>query len=160
MSLLEPTYRLKKVTDADLASMWGRGKRGLLVDADNTLLPYGTLNLADEFRAWLEGAAAMGYRIVVFTNNFGSRAEAIRGTIGLPIVYGWVKPFPWGMRRALRAIGLPRQEVLLFGDQMFTDILGANLCGIDSALVEPLASRDSLWTGLMRKLEKLFGRGR
>jgi HAD superfamily phosphatase (TIGR01668 family) len=102
----------------------------------------------------------LGFRIVVFTNNFGDRAAKIQKTIGLPIVFGWVKPFPWGMARALRAIGLPRREVLLFGDQLFTDILGANLSGIDSVLVEPLAAKDSVWTGLMRKLERLFGRGR
>ncbi len=160
MGFLKPTYSMAKVTDSDLASIWKGGKRGLLVDADNTLLPFGTLDLKDDFRGWLDSALAMGFSIVVFTNNFGTRAAKIQKTIGLPIVYGWVKPFPWGMARALRAIGLPRREVLLFGDQLFTDILGANLCGIDSVLVEPLAAKDSVWTGLMRKLERLFGRGR
>ncbi len=160
MGFLKPTYSMAKVTDSDLASIWKGGKRGLLVDADNTLLPFGTLDLKDDFRGWLDNALAMGFNIVVFTNNFGTRAAKIQKTIGLPIVYGWVKPFPWGMARALRAIGLPRREVLLFGDQLFTDILGANLCGIDSVLVEPLAAKDSVWTGLMRKLERLFGRGR
>lgn len=160
MGLLKPTYTMPKVTDSDLTSIWKGGKRGLLVDADNTLLPFGTLDLKDDFKDWLDSAMAMGFRIVVFTNNFGDRAAKIQKTIGLPIVYGWVKPFPWGMARALRAIGLPRREVLLFGDQLFTDILGANLCGIDSVLVEPLAAKDSVWTGLMRKLERLFGRGR
>jgi HAD superfamily phosphatase (TIGR01668 family) len=160
MGLLKPTYIMAKVTDSNLASIWKGGKRGLLVDADNTLLPFGTLDLSGDFKNWLDNALAMGFRIVVFTNNFGDRAAKIQKTIGLPIVFGWVKPFPWGMARALRAIGLPRRKVLLFGDQLFTDILGANLSGIDCVLVEPLAAKDSVWTGLMRKLERLFGRGR
>jgi HAD superfamily phosphatase (TIGR01668 family) len=160
MALLKPSRSLHSVLDADLKAAWKDGKRGLLVDADNTLLPFGTVDLPAKHREWLKKAASMGFKIVIFTNNFGKRAGRIKEVLGLPIVYGWVKPWPWGMARALRAMGLPRREILLFGDQIFTDILGANLCGVDSVLVEPLAAKDSTWTGIMRKLEKLMGRGR
>lgn len=160
MGKLKPTVSIKRVTDADLDSIWESGKRGLLVDADNTLIPFGTLSLPEGYRDWLDRALAKGFRIVVFTNNFRRRAGMIGGLLGLPVVYGWVKPWPWGMARAMRALGLPKEQVILFGDQLFTDILGANFEGIDSVLVEPLAEKDSLWTKLMRRLEKLTGRGR
>ena len=160
MGKLKPTWSMQRVTDADLGAIWESGKRGLLIDADNTLIPFGTLHLPEGYRQWLDLALAKGFKIVVFTNNFSKRAHLIEGLLGLPVVYGWVKPWPWGMARAMRALDLPKERVLLFGDQLFTDILGANIEGIDSILVEPLAEKDSLWTKLMRRLEKLTGRGR
>ena len=158
--MLKPTSACLRVTDADLDSIWASGKRGLLIDADNTLIPFGTLMLPEGYRDWLDCALAKGFKIVIFTNNFRKRADLIGGLLGFPVVYGWVKPWPWGIARAMRAMSLPKGQVLLFGDQLFTDILGANLEGIDSILVEPLAEKDSLWTKLMRRLEKLTGRGR
>ncbi len=160
MGKLKPTWAMQRVTDADLGAIWESGKRGLLIDADNTLIPFGTLMLPEGYRDWLDSAIAKGFRIVVFTNNFRRRADLIGGLLSLPVVYGWVKPWPWGMARAMRALGIPKEQVILFGDQLFTDILGANIEGIDSILVEPLAEKDSLWTKLMRRLEKLTGRGR
>jgi HAD superfamily phosphatase (TIGR01668 family) len=160
MKILKPFKVVDKVIDADYCMLWQAGKRGLLIDADNTLLPWGTLALPPGYREWLEGAKKQGFRIVVFTNNGAARSQRIKEVLLLPIVFGWVKPWPWGMTRALRELGLPRQQVLLLGDQIFTDILGANLMGIDSVLVTPLSQKEHGWTALMRKLERLAGRGR
>ncbi len=158
MPLLKSDFTVVKVTDLDLDALRASGIEGLLLDADNTLLPYGETVLPEGYRKWLDRADSMGFKLVVFTNNFKRRAKQIERALSLPLVYGWVKPWPWGMARAIRKIGLPRERIILVGDQLFTDILGARLAGLSSALVEPLTRKDHAWTALMRKLEKLAGR--
>ena len=158
MPLLEPGFAVDRVTDLDLDALKAQGISGLLLDADNTLLPYGETALPEGYRQWLDRATHKGFKIVVFTNNFRRRAKQIEETLSLPLVYGWVKPWPWGMARAGSKIGLPRERILLVGDQLFTDILGARLAGLSSCLVKPLAKKDHAWTALMRKLERLAGR--
>ncbi|MBP7111162.1 MAG: YqeG family HAD IIIA-type phosphatase [Firmicutes bacterium] len=158
MPFLKPDFSVIRVTDLDLDALKASGIKGLLLDADNTLLPYAGTALPEGYRQWLDKAASKGFRIVVFTNNFKSRAGKIEQALSLPLVYGWVKPWPWGMARAVRKIGLPKESILLVGDQLFTDILGARLAGLASALVEPLTKKDHAWTAFMRKLERLAGR--
>lgn len=159
-SLLRPDMTAERVVDIDPLSLWKLGARGLLIDADNTLTPFGEMYLPDGYREWLDKCLATGFRIVIFTNNFKERATAIEALTGLPVVYGWVKPWPWGMARAAKRLDIPKDRIMLVGDQLFTDILGARLYGMKCVLVEPLAKKDHLWTGLMRKLERLAGRGR
>ena len=158
MSPLKPDISVKKVTDLDLQKLWRSRKRGLLLDADNSLIPYATMELPDSYRTWLDDALARGFSIVVFTNNFRKRAMLIQELVGLPVVYGWVKPWPWGMARAVKKLGMPKERILLVGDQLFTDILGAKVAGVSSALVDPLAAKEHAWTRLMRRLERLAGR--
>lgn len=158
MGPLKPDISIRKLTDLDLPGLWKSGIRGLLLDADNSLIPYGTMSLPDGYRTWLDDALAQGFSIVVLTNNFKRRATLIKRLIGLPVVYGWVKPWPWGMAKAVKELGMPKERILLVGDQLFTDVLGAKVAGLSSALVDPLAAKEHAWTRLMRRLERLAGR--
>ena len=44
------------------------------------------------------------------------------------------KPFKINYRRLLKKHGVCEKETVMIGDQIFTDILGANRCGIYSIL--------------------------
>ncbi|MFN4181830.1 MAG: HAD hydrolase-like protein, partial [bacterium] len=50
---------------------------------------------------------------------------------------------------------LPRKEVLVIGDQLFTDVLGARLSGISSVLLPPRNEKEFFLTKIIsRRLEK------
>jgi predicted HAD superfamily phosphohydrolase YqeG len=66
------------------------------------------------------------------------------------------KPLPHGFRRALTVLDLPRERVVVIGDQFFTDVLGAKLLGIRVILVPPLGGRDPWNTRPLRLLARLF----
>src|SRR3989442_557906 len=66
-----------------------------------------------------------------------------------------VKPIPWAFRRAMTIMGIPARQTALIGDQLFTDILGGNLVGMYTILVDPLSSQEFPTTKLVRRLERL-----
>ena len=53
-------------------------------------------------------------------------------------------------------MGLEEKEVAVVGDQIFTDILGANRCKMFSILVEPIKEKDMLITRIKRPIENFI----
>jgi len=97
----------------------------------------------------------MGVRMCIVSNNFSSRTQAIGRALNVPVVAAAVKPIPWGFRRAMALMGTQAQSTALIGDQVFTDILGGNLLGVRTILVEPLSTQEFPTTRLIRRLERL-----
>jgi len=72
------------------------------------------------------------------------------------------KPFQKGIRAALARHDLRPEETALVGDQIFTDVLGANCGGLRSILIRPLHLHN-IWLRLRHLLEKpmiFLARGR
>ena len=135
MSLLRPDRYLTSVTALDLSALWAAGKRGLLLDRDNTLVPRDTRTMPDDVRAWVADARAMGFALCLVSNNWARNVRPDAEAISADLVSRAAKPLPFALRHALRKIGVRRQQALLVGDQVFTDVLGAHLAGIESVLV-------------------------
>lgn len=131
-----------------------RGLRGVILDLDNTLLPYGEEGLTQEVQAWLE-ALKRDFPIYLLSNALPARFQRIQEALGLPGHAPALKPWR-GFRRALRALGLPPEAVAVVGDQVFTDILGGNLVGAYTVLVPPLRPEEHPYTRLVRLLETPF----
>ena len=132
MSPLKPDISVKKVTDLDLQKLWRSGKRGLLLDADNSLIPYATMALPDSYRTWLDDALARGFSIVVFTNNFRKRAmliQACRPARRLRLGETMAVGDGQGREEARNAEG----RILLVGDQLFTASWGRKSRGVVGA---------------------------
>ena len=154
--VLRPRERVRRITELTPEWLARRGLRGLVVDLDNTLVPYGVKPPApDELDAWNRELAAAGVPVVIVSNARTGRTRSWAKSLGLT---GWGlagKPFPWGLRRAFVQMGLPAKEVAVAGDQLFTDVFGANLVGAYSVLVEPLEPKKGLpHTRWVRALER------
>ena len=141
-------------------SLTVQGVRGLILDLDNTLLGFGASAPSPENQAWVAAARAAGLEIVLLSNNFGPRVAEIAGGLGLRGIPNALKPLPLGFLRAKHALHLRAREVMVIGDQLFTDVLGASLCGMRAILVEPIEDRDFPLTRLFRRLERLVLPGR
>ena len=53
---------------------------------------------------------------------------------------------------------LKSNETAVVGDQIFTDIIGANRCKMFSILVEPIEEKDMLITIIKRPIENVIKR--
>ncbi|WP_038070992.1 YqeG family HAD IIIA-type phosphatase [Thermus scotoductus] len=135
-----------------------RGLKGVILDLDNTLLPYGEEEPLPEHQAWLEALKAE-VPVYLLSNALPDRFARIQGRLGLPGHAPALKPW-LGFQRALKALGLPPQEVAVVGDQIFTDVLGGNLVGAYTVLVPPLREREFFYTRFIRMLETPFRRPR
>jgi putative phosphatase len=153
-SLLRPTLMARYVWEIDQDWLWERGIRGLVLDLDNTLVEWNREELRPEVRAWVAAAQRRGLRLCLVSNAFrGRRVRAVAAELGLPVVVQAMKPFPRAFRKALAALRTDASSTGAIGDQVFTDMLGANWLGLVTILLTPLAPRESPHTRLIRLVE-------
>jgi HAD superfamily phosphatase (TIGR01668 family) len=158
--LFGPDRFAPRLADVSLEALEAMGKRGLIVDLDNTLTGFGQTQLCEENLAWVERAHERGMPVVMVSNNFTDRVTSIARELRVPCVPNALKPLPFGVIRAIRILGVPRGRVALVGDQLFTDVLAGKLCGIYTILTEPIEPKDFPLTRLFRFFERLMLPGR
>jgi HAD superfamily phosphatase (TIGR01668 family) len=147
------------VAAIDIERLRADGVTGVIIDLDNTLVAYRQLEPSDADARWILAARAGGLRLVMVTNNATPWATEVAKRLGIPCIANARKPLPWGFRRALALLGAPRACVVVVGDQLFTDVLGARLFGLAAILVEPLVPHDPPNTRPLRMLERWLLRG-
>ena len=138
MALVYPTLYRRRITDVTVEELQRLGVAGILLDVDNTLTTHDNPAISDEVSAWLDMMRAAGMQPAVVSNNKEERVRPFADSIGLPYQAKAAKPLPRGYRAAARMLGLRTDECIVIGDQMFTDVMGANLCGMRSILLEPI----------------------
>lgn len=157
MAIFRPTYALKKITDITPAALKRRGIRALILDVDNTLTTHNNPVPAEGISEWVESMRSAGIKLLIVSNNKAERVTPFAEMLGLRFVPNGAKPLPKGFKRAiaeLRAEGVPKNRIAAVGDQIFTDILGANLAGIRSVFVYPIEPETSLPFRFKRAVEK------
>jgi len=132
------------------------GIQGLILDLDNTVVAWNASAPTEPVRQWIGRVRETGVRMCIVSNNFSSRTQVIGRALNVPVVAAAVKPIPWGFRRAMALMGTRAEHTALIGDQVFTDILGGNLLGVRTILVEPLSEQEFPTTRLVRRLERLI----
>ncbi len=151
-----PDRFVSRLADIAHEELEGMGKRGLIVDLDNTLMGFRQTELCKEHLAWCERAHARGFRMVMVSNNFTERVTGIASQLRIPCVPNALKPLPFGVMRAIRMLEVPREEIAVVGDQLFTDVLSGKLCGLYTILTEPIEAKDFPITKIFRFFERLM----
>lgn len=154
MKLLVPDAIVPGVKDIDLADLRQRGIAGLLVDIDNTLVPWGNPQMDQALARWIEQAKAEGFKVCLVSNALPERAQSFADLLGIPAVGRAMKPLSRAFRRGLVQLQLPPGQVAVVGDQLFTDVFGAKRLGLYAILVNPLSTVELGFTKIMRNLER------
>lgn len=153
--LFKPKWWLKSVLQIDDDFIRTNHLRGLILDLDNTLSMHGSPAAEQGVTEWLAKMRSIGIKMIVVSNNTKKRVAPLAAELGLEFVAFGCKPLPGGISHALKQLRLPRKSVALVGDQLFTDVLGGNLRGIPTILVEPFHMEDKPSFRLKRKLENV-----
>lgn len=132
------------------------GVRAVMVDLDDTLVAVGGHVLEPHLRSWLESLQAAYIPVLILSNGEKRRVARWSDTLGVPALGLCGKPFAFAFRRGLRLLGTSAGETAMVGDQLFTDVLGANLAGMVSILVTPLSGGGLPHTRAARGLERLI----
>ncbi len=147
------------VDQVDAELLRGLGVRGVMVDLDDTLLA-ATEDAPDpSVDVWLADLQRSGFRIVILSNGERRRVAAVAARLGVEAIALSGKPFARAFARALARLGTPAVATAMVGDQLFTDVLGANLAGLVSILVQPLSPGKLPHTRMVRHLERMILRG-
>ncbi len=137
LSLL-PTAIAGAVTELKPEALARRGVRLLMLDFDNTVVPYTTDMPTPAVSAWLESFRDSPVKLCVVSNSKKPRVVRFCQARGIDCVTHAKKPFPRGIRVCLHRYGFAPSQCALVGDQIFTDTLGANCAGVRSILVKAI----------------------
>lgn len=150
-----PTEYEHNAYDIHYEALYEQGFRGIIFDIDNTLVEHDApANLRSvELIGRLHD---IGFRTMVVSNNKVHRVKSFCDVVRTPYLYKAAKPSTKGYLRAVREMGCERDQVICIGDQLFTDIWGANRAGIRSILVEPISKKEKLQIVLKRIPEKII----
>ena len=152
---LLPTMIVRSVTQLTPEFLTGKGIRLLMLDFDNTIVPYTTDTPTEEMAAWLESMKASSIQLCVVSNSKRDRVKIFCQKLGIPCITHAKKPFSKGIRECLEKFGIPAENCALAGDQIYTDTLGANGCGVQSILVKAIHNHN-IWLKLRHVAELPF----
>ena len=151
---LYPTKYLDSSYSIDYEQLYRSGIRGLIYDIDNTLVEHGMP--ATELAIKLfEQLRSIGFDTCLISNNKEPRVKPFADAVGSKYVYDAHKPSRKNYIRAMELMGTDTGNTYFIGDQIFTDVYGANRAGIPSILVKPIHPKEEIQIVLKRKLEKI-----
>ena len=152
---LLPTIMVPSVTQLTPEFLGSKGIQLLMLDFDNTIVPYTTDTPTQEMAAWLEAMKASSIQLCVVSNSKRDRVKIFCSRLGIPCITHAKKPFSKGIRECLQKFGLSAEHCALAGDQIYTDTLGANGCGVQSILVKAIDNHN-IWLKLRHVAELPF----
>ena len=149
-----PKLYLDKVTDITINLLKKHNIKGLILDVDNTLLDLDK-NMLEGVQEWCKDLKGQGVRFYIVSNsNKKEKVKMVASKLGIPYTFFAMKPLKKGLNEAKKNMNISSDNIAVVGDQIFTDVLGANRCKMFSILVKPIAEKDILITVIKRPLEK------
>lgn len=152
-----PAHAAESLVAVDLQDLWTRGKRLILLDVDHTIVRWKSEDIEEPVLQWIERAKSLGFEICILSNTrHPERLERISKRLGIVTVRGRFKPSRAMFRLACLKFKRSPQEAIMIGDQLMTDVLGANRSGIDAIWVRRMDSREFAGTKINRAIERML----
>ena len=153
--ILYPKLYCKKVTDIEIEFLQENNIKALILDVDNTLIDF-ERNLLSGVQEWYQKLKENNIACMILSNsNKVDKVKTVAESIGIPYIYFATKPLKRGFFKAQKLLDLPFENIAVVGDQIFTDVIGANRCKMFPILVEPIGEKDYLITKIKRPIENL-----
>ncbi len=150
-----PKKHINNVLDIEYDFLQGKGIEALLLDIDNTLIDYDN-NLLEGLENWIENLKKKNIKFCILSNtNKKQKAENLSKKFDIPYVFFATKPLKRGFNKAKEILKIQdNTKIAVVGDQIMTDVLGANRCKMYSILVTPIKNKDIFVTKINRVIEK------
>ncbi len=156
-SLFCPIEAVDSIQSVDPVKLVERGKKLVLLDVDNTLLRWRESTLPDTTREWIRRGHEAGLHFCLVSNTRNvARLKQLAQDLDVRSVRGRFKPSRAMYELALKEFGVEAKEAIMIGDQLMTDIVGANRSGIEAILVRPMHHVEFFGTKFNRFVERLI----
>ena len=152
---LLPAFVTEKLTDLTPEFLKQQGVDLLMLDFDNTIVPYTTSVATEEMDSWIKNILVSDLKVCVVSNSRKDRVKIFCSHYGMDCITHAKKPFSKGIKECLARFDCPPSQAVLVGDQIFTDTLGANCCGVTSVLVNAIDNHN-IWLKLRHVAELPF----
>lgn len=152
--MLYPKIYIKNVKEIDQQLIEKNNIKAIILDVDNTLIDY-YKNLLDGAKEWCDGLKKIGIKFCILSNsNKKEKVEEVAKKMNIPYFYFAKKPLKSGFKKAAKLLEEDNKNIAVVGDQIFTDIIGANRNKMISILVDPIEEKDIWITIIKRPIEK------
>lgn len=151
---LLPDYTVKNVDALDESFYKSRGIRAVIFDIDNTLVAHTEPTPPKNVLSYFSLLESWGIKYAIVSNNSVERVTSFCKELGVPYYGKALKPRKKYLKIALSELGISSNETCLVGDQLFTDMLGANRMGFLSVFVTAVGEDETSFVSFKRKLEK------
>ena len=149
-----PNEYLDSAYQIDFSRVFQEGYRGVIFDVDNTLVPHGA-PADDRVKKLFAQLKELGYQCCLLSNNKEPRVKTFNDEVQVQYIFKAGKPKVSGYERAMELMGTKRENTLFVGDQIFTDVYGANRAGIRTFLTKPIHPKEEIQIVLKRYLERI-----
>ena len=113
--------------------------------------------MPDGIQEWVKDLKEQGIKFCIVSNsNHVEKVKTVADKIEVPYLYFAKKPAKGGFLKACKLLNLDSKNVASVGDQIFTDVIGANRCQMFSILVKPIDKKDYFVTRVKRPLENFL----
>lgn len=151
---LYPKEDWDSVYTAEYERLYEQGYRGIIFDIDNTMVEHGA-PANDKAVALVAKLRQMGFAVCFLSNNDKTRVSGFCKSMDVSFIFKAGKPGLGSYKVAMEMLGTTREQTVSVGDQIFTDMWGANRAGIYTILVKPIGKKEEIQIVLKRYLEKI-----
>ncbi len=152
--MLKPDLRVPGITALSPELLRQQGIEAVMVDLDDTIVPSKGDSMELVVKDWFVALQQADFKVLILSNGQRDRVAHWASELGIPGLSLVGKPFRWAFRRGLKLLGSEPRKTAMVGDQLFTDVLGANLMGVYSVLVQPLSPGKLPHTRMLRLVER------
>lgn len=154
--LFYPKIYFEHVKDITIEFLRENSINALILDVDNTILDY-EKNIPDGIKQWCDNLKKQGIKFCIVSNtNKVEKVKKAAKELDIPYFYFARKPSKIGLKKGMRLLEEKPENIAAVGDQIFTDVLGANRCKMYSILVKPLSEKDIVITKIKRPFENII----
>lgn len=150
-----PDKYQKSVFTIDYKKLKSCGIKCIIFDVDNTLAPVNVAKPSRKVKDLVEKLKDMGFRVLIVSNAPKKRIAPFKEILEIDCAASSKKPSTRKFKKILKEYNLNVDEVAIIGDQLITDVLGGNRIGITTILVNPISSKDKLFTYITRFFENV-----
>ncbi len=155
-SVLTPSQTAASIYDINLKALWDKGYYNIIIDVDNTITAWNHYRMSPSLSNWIQKVKDFGFKICLLSNNKQHKVQKFAAELGVIAAPTGGKPSVKAFQSALAALQSTKDNTIVIGDQIFTDILGGNRAGLYTILVDPVDTREFAGTKINRLLERLL----
>ena len=151
-----PDIYQKSIYTIDYKKLKSCGIKCIVFDVDNTLAPISTPKPSRKAKDLIERLKDLGFRVIIMSNASKRRLTPFKDILEVDCAASSRKPFSKKFKKILKEYNLKVDEVAIVGDQMITDVFGGNRVGITTIMVNPISSKDQIFTKILRIFENII----
>ncbi len=153
---LYPTYIYNKVEDIPYSLIEENNIRLIILDMDNTLIDNKHI-YTKSLKKWSKEMKKKGITLYILSNSpFGKVVQKVAKDLGMKYLYNANKPFLKGYIKIQELTNMKKENIIMVGDQLFTDVWGGNRFGIKTILVKPIKKQETFLSSVKRPLERVI----